>query len=81
VENNPVEEYALSLGASFPLKRDINRLDVGFQILSRGSLEQNRLSDTAFMMMLGFTGFDIIGKGSDRTAPRDIPEKEELNEW
>jgi len=81
VEDNTVEEYALSLGASFPLKRDINRLDVGFQILSRGSLNQNKLSDTAFMMMLGFTGFDIIGKGSDRTAPRDIPEKEELNEW
>lgn len=81
VEDSAVEEYGLSIGASFPLKRDINRLDVGFQVLSRGSLAANKLSDTSFMMMLGFTGFDVIGKASDRTAPRDIPVKEELNEW
>ena len=81
VEDSAVEEYALSLGLSFPLKRDINRLDLGFQVLNRGSLAQNKLSDLSFMMMLGLTGFDIIGKASDRTAPRDIPEKEELNEW
>jgi hypothetical protein len=30
------------------------------------------------MLMIGFTGFDIISKGIDRTAPRDIPEKEEV---
>lgn len=81
VEDEDVNEYALSFGLSFPLKRDINRLDLGFQALQRGSLELNKLSDTSLMMMLGFTGFDVIGKAGDRTAPRDIPEKEELNEW
>lgn len=81
VNKEAVEEYALSMGISFPLKRDINRLDLGFQALQRGSLSQNKLSDTSFMFMLGFAGFDIIGKMSDRTAPRDIPIKEEIDQW
>lgn len=76
-----VNEIGFSLGSSFPLKRDINRLDVGIIALQRGSLAQNKLSDTSIMMVLGFTGFDIIGKASDRTAPREIPIKEELTEW
>jgi len=81
VKDEPVEEYAVSLGISFPLKRDINRLDFGFQLLKRGDLDTNKLSDTSFMFMMGFTGFDIIGKTGDRTAPRDIPVKEEIDKW
>lgn len=76
-----VSELGLSVGVSFPLKRDINRIDLGFQYLRRGSLDKNRLMDNSFMLMLGFTGFDIIGKGADRTVPRDIPEKEGLEAW
>ncbi|MGI6197708.1 MAG: hypothetical protein ACOYIS_01100 [Candidatus Cloacimonadaceae bacterium] len=81
VNDEPVAEYAVSCGVSFPLKRDINRLDLGFQMLKRGNLDTNKLSDTSFMFMLGFTGFDIIGKAGDRTAPREIPVKEEMNQW
>lgn len=81
VNAEPVAEYAVSCGVSFPLKRDINRLDLGFQMLKRGNLDTNKLSDTSFMLMLGFTGFDIIGKAGDRTAPRDIPVKEEMDRW
>lgn len=80
-KGEPIDEYAVSCGISFPLKRDINRLDFGFQLLKRGNLDTNKLSDTSFMFMLGFTGFDIIGKASDRTAPRDIPVKEEIDQW
>lgn len=76
-----VSELGLAVGVSFPLKRDINRIDLGFQYLRRGNLSHNRLMDNSFMLMLGFTGFDIIGKGTDRTAPRDIPEKEEQEAW
>lgn len=76
-----VSELGLTLGLSFPLKRDINRIDIGFQYLRRGSLDKNRLVDNSFMLMLGFTGFDIIGRGTDRTAPRDIPDKEEPSVW
>ncbi len=76
-----VSELGLSVGLSFPLKRDINRIDLGFQYLRRGSLDKNSLADNSFMLMLGFTGFDIIGRGTDRTAPRDIPQKEEPGEW
>ena len=78
VKQEAVEEYALSFGISFPLKRDVNRLDLGFQALQRGSLEANQMSDRSFMFMIGFAGFDVIGKASDRTIPREIPVKEEL---
>ena len=81
VKGEPIDEYAVSCGISFPLKRDINRLDFGFQLLKRGDVNTNKLSDTSFMFMLGFTGFDIIGKAGDRTAPRDIPVKEEMDRW
>ena len=29
-------------------------------------------------LMIGFTGYDIISKGKDKTAPRNIPEKEDI---
>lgn len=77
-DGNEIDELGLSCGLTFPLKREVNRIDLGLQWLKRGNLSSNHLSDTSIMLMLGFTGFDLITKGSDRTAPRDIPVKEDL---
>lgn len=76
-----VDELALSLGLTIPLKGDVNRIDCGLQYVRRGDLEKNRLADNSFLLMFGFTGFDILNKAPDRTAPRDIPEKEDIREW
>lgn len=73
-----IDETALSCGLTLPLKSKISRIDLGFQYLQRGQLSQNKLSDTSFMFMLGLTGFDIITRTKDNTAPRDIPIKEEI---
>jgi hypothetical protein len=81
VDDQEVSELALSLGASLPLKGDVNRIDLGFQYAKRGNLERNGLSDNSFLLMFGFTGFDILGKAPDRTAPREIPEKEDIGTW
>lgn len=76
-----VEENTFSAGCSIALKNDINRLDMGIQYQLRGSLDSNQLQDRSFMLMLGFTGFDIITKAPDRTAPREIPEAEDTKLW
>lgn len=73
-----INELALSLGLSLNFKDSVNRIDIGLQYLKRGGLETNKLTEDSFMLMFGFTGFDIITKASDRTAPRDIPQKEDL---
>jgi hypothetical protein len=73
-----VDENTFSAGFSFPLKGDINRIDLGFQYQTRGSLETNNLQDRSFMMLFGFTGFDIISRAPDRTAPREIPQAEDI---
>lgn len=77
-DGETIDEMALSYGLTFPLKREINRIDLGLQLLKRGSLDKNKLSDTSIMLMIGFTGFDVISKATDRTAPREIPEKEDF---
>jgi len=76
VNEEDVNELALSLGISLPLPVSVNRIDLGFQYSQRGNLEKNRLLDNSFLLMIGFTGFDIFSKPIDRTVPRDIPEKE-----
>jgi hypothetical protein len=48
---------------------------------TRGSLDTHNIQDTSYMMLIGFTGFDIISKAIDRTAPREIPKAEELQQW
>jgi hypothetical protein len=73
-----INELALSLGVSLPLKGEVNRIDVGFQYSHRGKLDQNKLLDNSYLLMFGFTGFDILSKAPNRTAPREIPEKEDL---
>ncbi len=77
-DGNEIDELGLSCGLTFPLKREVNRIDMGFQYLKRGDLGSNKLSDTSFMFLLGFTGFDLISRSADRTAPRSIPQKEEM---
>lgn len=76
-----IEENTFTAGLSLPLKNEINRLDLAFQYQTRGSLDNNGQSENAYMMMIGFTGFDIISRAIDRTAPRDIPKAEELRQW
>ncbi len=73
-----IDEMAVSCGLTLPLKTKVSRIDMGFQFLQRGKLGTNHLSDTSFMFMLGFTGFDFINKAKDNTAPRNIPIKEEF---
>jgi len=77
-DGNEIDELGLSCGLTFPLQRDVNRIDLGLQLLKRGDIKTNHLSDTSIMLMLGFTGFDLITKSTDRTAPRDIPVKEDF---
>ncbi|MCB5264826.1 MAG: hypothetical protein PHT37_01425 [Candidatus Cloacimonetes bacterium] len=76
-----VDENTISAGLSIPLKNEINRVDMAFQYQTRGSLETNHLQEKSYMMMFGFTGFDIITTAPDRKAPRDIPKAEVLEQW
>ncbi|MGC9361767.1 MAG: hypothetical protein ACP5F3_02455 [Candidatus Syntrophosphaera sp.] len=76
-----VDELALSLGLTIPLKGEVNRIDCGLQYVRRGDLDKNKLADNSFLLMFGFTGFDILNKAPDRTAPREIPEEEDIQEW
>ena len=62
---------------SVKFKDGQNRIDIGFQYLQRGSLDQNGLSDDSFMLMFGFTGSDLLNKAANRSAPREIPVKED----
>lgn len=79
-DNSDISEYSASCGFTIPLKKENNSIDVGFKYLKRGSLSSNSLQDSSYMLMLGFTGFDFLTKQADRTAPRYIPEAEELAE-
>jgi hypothetical protein len=81
VNGEYVDENAISAGFSLPLKGEVNRLDLGFMYQTRGSLDTHNIQDTSYMMLIGFTGFDIISKAIDRTAPREIPKAEELQQW
>jgi long-subunit fatty acid transport protein len=76
-----VSEYSVSAGVSLPLKGDINRVDIALQYLNRGDIDTNKLNDNSLMLMFGFTGFDVISKAFNRTAPREIPAAEELDRW
>jgi len=79
-EDNALNEISATLGLSFNLKKDLNRIDVGVKLTRRGEIETNKMQDTAVMMMLGITGFDIFSRESSRREPRYIPVKEELAE-
>ena len=77
-DGNDIDETAISCGLTLPLKNEVDRIDLGLQYLQRGDLAKNKLSDNSLMLMIGFTGFDIISKAVDRTSPRYIPEKEDV---
>jgi len=80
INNNTVTETALTCGLTIPIKNSNNRLDFGFQYLMRGNIDKHNLQDRSLMFMVGLTGFDVISHENKRTAPRDIPEVEELSE-
>lgn len=77
---NTVRETAVTGGFAIPLKRVETRLDFGVQYSWRGNLDDNNLQDRALMFMIGMTGFDILTKAYDRSAPREIPKAEEITE-
>jgi len=77
---NPVSETAVSAGVTIPVKHNENRLDFGMQYLWRGNVEDHNLQDRSLMFMFGISGFDILSKPFTRTAPREIPQVEELSE-
>jgi len=79
--NADIDEMAYTMGFTLPLKNEVSRVDFALQYLSRGSLEENKLSDRSLMFSIGITGFDIFSKAPDRTAPRDIPIAEDLQAW
>lgn len=76
-----INEMAYTLGISFPLKNEISSVDLALLYLNRGSLETNKLRDRSLMLLFGFTGFDVFNKAMDRTAPREIPVREDLEAW
>jgi hypothetical protein len=75
-----INETAVSAGITFPIKQSENRLDFGLQYMWRGNVAQNNLQDRSLMFMVGITGFDILTKASNRSAPREIPTVEEIAE-
>lgn len=78
-ENEYVNETGFSAGFSIPLKREENRLDLALQYLKRGALDTNKLTESSYMLMIGLSGFDIISRAPDRTAPREIPVAEDFD--
>lgn len=77
--NEKIYEKSASVGFSLPLKSRIDKLDFAFEYLVRGSVDTNGIEDRSSMFMIGVSGFDIFRKVHTRTAPRDIPIKEDLN--
>ncbi len=77
-DGKDIDEMSLSCGITLPLASKVSRIDLGLQFLQRGDLDQNQLSDSSVLFLLGFTGFDFITKAKDNTAARDIPVKEEF---
>ncbi len=75
---NAIQEYSLSSGISLPLSRDANQIDIGIITVRRGDLATNNLRETSFMFIVGITGFDILTREPTRTAPRFIPQVEEI---
>lgn len=74
-----IYEKSASVGFSIPLKSRIDKLDFAFEYLIRGDIDTNGIEDNSSMFMIGVSGFDIFRKVHRRTAPRDIPIKEDLN--
>lgn len=80
VADNEISEISASAGLSIPLKKDVNRIDLGLRYTRRGDIDTNSMQDDAVMLILGFTGFDFLSRALDRTAPRYIPKAEVLAE-
>ncbi|MEJ2052607.1 MAG: hypothetical protein P8X42_01690 [Calditrichaceae bacterium] len=56
---NPVKEYGLSLGFSFPIIRYISVLDVSAQIGRRGSLNENTYQETFYSVGITFSASEL----------------------
>lgn len=76
---NSVTETAVSAGLTIPIKQSENRLDIGIQYLWRGNVDEHNLQDRSLMFMFGVTGFDILTKAFSRSAPREIPQVEDIS--
>lgn len=80
VNGNTVTETAITGGLTLPVKETNNSLDFGLQYFMRGNTDKNTMQDRGLMIMFGITGFDILTRDANRSAPRDIPKTEEIAE-
>jgi len=77
VNNEKIEEKAISFGLSIPLKSPIKQIDLACKYMLRGETDENELRDKSLMFYVGITGFDIFAKRSRKIEHRYIPEMEE----
>lgn len=71
--NAKISEQAFTFGTSIPLKSANKKIEFAVQYLSRGSVDDNNLSDRSLMFTFGITGFDIFKKRPRKIEHRDIP--------
>jgi len=70
---NKIIEQAVMFGSSIPLKSANKKIEFAVQYLTRGNLDDNKLSDRSLMFTFGITGFDIFKKRPKKIEHRDIP--------
>ena len=73
VNENPVNENALTFGLSVPFASSHKYLDFSVKYLIRGNLDNNSYQDKSLQFSIGTSGFDILRKRRKRTEPREIP--------
>jgi hypothetical protein len=52
-ENNGVDVYTVTGGIGYPFRQGLNRLDLGFEFGSRGSVNSNGGQENTFKLRLG----------------------------
>lgn len=79
--NSKIMEQAITFGSSIPLKSANKKIEFSVQYLTRGNVDDNRLSDNSLMFTFGITGFDIFRKRPKKIEHREIPkaDKELVN--
>jgi hypothetical protein len=53
--NHPINEYGISFGLTFPMKKSKTTVDLGFEVGKRGTKEDGLIQETFFNMSLGFS--------------------------
>ncbi len=76
VNNNSLDEYAVTFGFSLPIKTPNSQIDFAFKYSVRGDVERHGMSDNNYVLTIGYSGFDIFRNRPKKTAERQIPEAE-----